>query len=36
MFTDLFRLASRFELSIPPEVATVLRALAPWKAPSAC
>jgi ubiquinone biosynthesis protein len=27
MFTDLFRLASRFELSIPPEVATVLRAL---------
>ena len=28
MFTDLFRLASRFELAIPPEVATVLRALA--------
>ena len=27
MFTDLFRLAFRFELSIPPEVATVLRAL---------
>jgi len=27
MFTDLFRLASRFELSIPPEIATVLRAL---------
>jgi ubiquinone biosynthesis protein len=27
MFTDLFRLASRFELSIPAEVATVLRAL---------
>ncbi|HEY2313672.1 MAG TPA: AarF/UbiB family protein, partial [Streptosporangiaceae bacterium] len=27
MFTDLFRLAARFELSIPPEVATVLRAL---------
>jgi ubiquinone biosynthesis protein len=28
MFTDLFRLAARFELAIPPEVATVLRALA--------
>jgi len=28
MFTDLFRLASRFELTIPPEIATVLRALA--------
>ncbi len=28
MFTDLFRLASRFELAIPPEIATVLRALA--------
>jgi len=27
MFTDLFRLASRFELGIPPEIATVLRAL---------
>jgi ubiquinone biosynthesis protein len=27
MFTDLFRLASRFELVIPPEIATVLRAL---------
>jgi len=27
MFTDLFRLASRFELAIPPEIATVLRAL---------
>jgi ubiquinone biosynthesis protein len=27
MFTDLFRLAARFELSIPPEIATVLRAL---------
>jgi len=27
MFTDLFRLASRFELTIPPEIATVLRAL---------
>jgi ubiquinone biosynthesis protein len=27
MFTDLFRLAARFELEIPPEVATVLRAL---------
>jgi ubiquinone biosynthesis protein len=28
MFTDLFRLGSRFELTIPPEVGTVLRALA--------
>jgi ubiquinone biosynthesis protein len=28
MFTDLFRLAARFELAIPPEIATVLRALA--------
>ncbi|HEY2125842.1 MAG TPA: AarF/UbiB family protein [Streptosporangiaceae bacterium] len=28
MFTDLFRLAARFELTIPPEIATVLRALA--------
>ena len=28
MFTDLFRLASRFELAIPPEIATVLRAFA--------
>ena len=28
MFADLFRLASRFELAIPPEIATVLRALA--------
>ena len=28
IFTDLFRLASRFELAIPPEVGTVLRALA--------
>src|SRR6516165_3056406 len=27
MFTDLFLLASRFELGIPPEIATVLRAL---------
>jgi ubiquinone biosynthesis protein len=27
MFTDLFRLAFRFELAIPPEIATVLRAL---------
>ncbi len=27
MFTDLFRLAARFELAVPPEVATVLRAL---------
>ena len=27
MFTDLFRLASRFDLVIPPEIATVLRAL---------
>jgi ubiquinone biosynthesis protein len=27
MFTDLFRLASRFELAIPPEIGTVLRAL---------
>jgi ubiquinone biosynthesis protein len=27
MFTDLFRLASRFGLTIPPEIATVLRAL---------
>jgi ubiquinone biosynthesis protein len=27
MFTDLFRLASHFELAIPPEIATVLRAL---------
>jgi ubiquinone biosynthesis protein len=27
MFTDLFRLAYRFELTIPPEIATVLRAL---------
>jgi ubiquinone biosynthesis protein len=28
MFTDLFRLAARFELAIQPEIATVLRALA--------
>jgi ubiquinone biosynthesis protein len=28
MFTDLFRLISRFELAIPPEVAAVFRALA--------
>ena len=28
LFTDLFRLASRFELSIPPEIGTVLRTLA--------
>jgi ubiquinone biosynthesis protein len=28
MFTDLFRIASRFELAIPAEIATVLRALA--------
>src|SRR5262249_12147601 len=28
IFTDLFRLASRFELTIPPEIGTVLRALA--------
>jgi len=28
MFTDLFRLAARFELAVPPEIATVLRALA--------
>jgi ubiquinone biosynthesis protein len=28
IFTDLFRLASRFELAVPPEIATVLRALA--------
>jgi ubiquinone biosynthesis protein len=28
IFTDLFRLASRFELAIPPEIGTVLRALA--------
>jgi ubiquinone biosynthesis protein len=28
MFTGLFRLASRFKLAIPPEIATVLRALA--------
>ena len=27
MFTELFRLAARFELAIPPEIATVLRAL---------
>jgi len=27
MFTDLFRVAARFELAIPPEIATVLRAL---------
>jgi ubiquinone biosynthesis protein len=27
MFTDLFRLASRFELAVPAEIATVLRAL---------
>ena len=27
MFTDLFRLASRFGLAIPPDIATVLRAL---------
>jgi ubiquinone biosynthesis protein len=27
MFTDLFRLGTRFELAIPPEIATVLRAL---------
>jgi ubiquinone biosynthesis protein len=27
-FTGLFRLATRFELAIPPEIATVLRALA--------
>jgi len=28
IFTDLFRLASRFGLTIPPEIGTVLRALA--------
>ncbi len=28
MFTDLFRLASRFKLAVPSEIATVLRALA--------
>ena len=28
MFTGLFRLATRFELATPPEIATVLRALA--------
>ena len=28
IFTDLFRLASRFQLAIPPEIGTVLRALA--------
>ena len=28
MFTDLFRLVTRFELAIPPEVAAVFRALA--------
>jgi len=28
IFTDLFRLASRFRLAIPPEIGTVLRALA--------
>ena len=28
MFTDLFRLVSRFELAIPPEIAAVFRALA--------
>ena len=28
MFTDLFHLASRFELTIPPDIATVLRSLA--------
>jgi ubiquinone biosynthesis protein len=28
MFTDLFRLASRFELTIPSDIATVLRSLA--------
>ncbi len=28
MFTDLFRLAAQFELAIPSEIATVLRALA--------
>ena len=28
MFTDLFRLASRFELTIPADIATVLRSLA--------
>ncbi len=28
MFTDLFRLAAQFELAIPAEIATVLRALA--------
>jgi ubiquinone biosynthesis protein len=28
IFTDLFRLASRFELAVPAEIATVLRALA--------
>jgi len=27
MFTDLFGIAARFELAIPPEIATVLRAL---------
>ena len=27
MFTDLFRLAAHFELAVPPEIATVLRAL---------
>ena len=34
MFTDLFRLGSRFELAIPAEVGTVLRALATLEAPS--
>jgi len=28
IFTDLFHLASRFQLAIPPEIGTVLRALA--------
>jgi ubiquinone biosynthesis protein len=31
MFTDLFRLATRFELVIPAEIATVLRSLATLK-----
>ena len=36
MFTDLFRLATRFELVIPADVATVLRALGTWKALLVC
>ena len=36
MFTDLFRLASRYKLVIQPEIATVLRALGTLEARSPC